>query len=30
MLPGETLGDFCERVIKEYLKSQGFDKFYEV
>ena len=30
MLPGETLGDFCERVIKEYLKSQEFDKFYEV
>lgn len=24
------LGDFCERLIKEYLKSQGFDKFYEV
>ncbi len=30
MMEGEKLGDFCERLIKEYLKSQGFDKFYEV
>ena len=30
MLPGETLGDFCGRIIMEYLKSQGFDIFDEV